>query len=243
MKHVFKIENGKYTKEFTDKFIEKHQLRCFVFREYDNGATRVFLSHGDVQLAVANLKWGVLSRVFPGKSAEGLVLVLNDKKYILLSKHINHPTNESIKRKNRKILLITNYWYPWNCSGSFRWVHIGEHLEFDVLTCKKPRKGMYDETMPGKNHRVFRHGRNLPALLFGLFITCFVIFIRKNYQKIIFSSPPESLLIPAWICQKLGSDVYIDVRDDIARKNNTNKRTFPVHILLTTRTSFIPINR
>lgn len=122
-----------------------------------------------------------------------------------------------------KILLVTNYFYPWNTSGAFRWVHIGEYLNFDVLTSKKPRGGMYDKTMPGKNHRFYRHGSNLPAVLFGLYITIFVIFIGKRYEKIIFSSPPESLLIPAWICQKLGMNVYVDIRDDIARKHLTNK--------------------
>ena len=123
-------------------------------------------------------------------------------------------------------LLVTNYWYPYNNTGAFRWVHIGQHLYFDVLTCKKPRGGMRDETMPGISHKTYRYFSNLPAVLFGFFIIPFVLYYRSRYNKIIFTSPPESLLIPAWICQKLGSDVYIDMRDEIGRLNNTNSWKF-----------------
>ena len=99
MKHVFKIKNGKYTTKFTDKFIKKHRQRCFCLKEYFNGETRCFIGHGDVDVAVANLKWGVLSRVGRSGLAQGLVLHLKYKKYILLDKFINHPTLKSIKGK------------------------------------------------------------------------------------------------------------------------------------------------
>ena len=122
-----------------------------------------------------------------------------------------------------KILLVTQYWYPWNCSGAFRWVHIGEHLDFDVLTSKKPRGAMYDETMPGWNKRVFRYGSNLPAVLGGLYLSVVALFHRNNYDRIIFTSPPESILIGAWLLQKVHKGVYVDMRDEIGRTTNTNK--------------------
>lgn len=125
-----------------------------------------------------------------------------------------------------KTLLVTNYWYPYNTSGAFRWVLIGEHLDFDVLTSKKPRGGMYDETMPGESHKTYRYFSNFPAILFGIFILPVVLYYSFRYDKIIFTSPPESLLITAWICKLFGIDIYVDMRDEIGRLNDTNKWKF-----------------
>jgi len=115
-------------------------------------------------------------------------------------------------------LLITNYWFPWNTSGTMRWLHIGRYLDFDVLTSWKPRKGFWDLSLPFSLHEVKRFGNRLPAVLWG-FLAIFHIPIRK-YDTYVFTSPPESLIISAWILEKIfRKKVLVDMRDSIDRKN------------------------
>ena len=126
------------------------------------------------------------------------------------------------------MILICNYWHPWNTSGSFRWLHLSQHLDFDVLTSKKPNKGYNDETMPqGRVGKLYRHGYNLPAILGGLYLSLVSVFIRAD--KYIYTSPPESLLLGAWINQLLGRKVYVDMRDKIDRATQPNKWLVPIY--------------
>ena len=119
-----------------------------------------------------------------------------------------------------KVLLITNYWYPWNTSGTMRWLQMGRYLDFDVLTSRKPRKGFYDETLPfGHFRRVYRHGSGLPAVLSGLYLALRAIFFR-SYDVYIFTVPPFTLAFGAYILQLLGRRVVIDIRDNGDNKNN-----------------------
>ena len=123
-----------------------------------------------------------------------------------------------------RTLLITNYWYPWNTSGTFRWLQMGRYIDFDVLTSKKPREGFRDETLPykirqGHIRRVFRSGYMLPAVLSGLYLTLRAIFLR-NYEVYIFTVPPFTLAFGAYILQLLGRRVVIDSRDNLECKGN-----------------------
>jgi len=119
-----------------------------------------------------------------------------------------------------KVLLITNYFYPWNTSGSLRWVQFGRYMDFDVLTSKKPRGGFHDTTLPqGKDRRIYRHGSGLPAVVSGLYLAIRAIFIR-GYGVYIFTVPPFTMAIGAYILQLLGRRVVIDIRDNGDNKNN-----------------------
>jgi len=114
-----------------------------------------------------------------------------------------------------KVLLVINNWWPWNNSGAFRWAHIGEYMDFDVLTSNKPMGSIYDETMPGKEKRIFYRGfYNVPAVLGGVCLAFFSLFNRKGYDYIIFTSPPDPLIIGAWMMQLFTKNVVLDVRDD-----------------------------
>ena len=127
-----------------------------------------------------------------------------------------------------KILLITNYWYPWNTSGTFRWLHLSKYIDFDVLTSKKPNKGFYDETLPsGKYNRLYHYGHNIPAFLSGIYLSIIAVFIRAD--KYIYTCPPETLLFGAWINQKLGRKVYVDMRDKIDRDTQPHRWSIPIY--------------
>ena len=88
MDHVFKIKNGKYTDKFTDKYVRKHKDKCWEMREFKGTPTNVFIGHGNVRIAIVNLKYGVISKLDFGKAAEGLVLIRKKRKYILLSEFV-----------------------------------------------------------------------------------------------------------------------------------------------------------
>ena len=127
-----------------------------------------------------------------------------------------------------RILLITNYWHPWNTSGTFRWLHLSKYIDFDVLTSKKPCIGFCDETLPNaKYNRLFRFGSNLPAVLSGIYLAFISVFIRAD--KYVYTCPPETLLIGAWINQKLGRKVYVDMRDKIDRHTQVHKWLIPIY--------------
>ena len=115
-----------------------------------------------------------------------------------------------------KILLITNYFYPWNSSGTFRWLSFAEHIPMDVLTSKKPKRGFYDETVFKSGEKIMRIGSNYPAVISGCVLSIVSIFLK--YDCYIYTSPPESLMIGAWINQLLGRKVVVDMRDSIDRE-------------------------
>ena len=126
-----------------------------------------------------------------------------------------------------KILIITNYWKPWNTPGTMRWLQLSKYIDFDVLTSRKPRKGFYDETLPASDTVVFRYGWNLYAVLSGLWLTFRALF--RKYDLYIFTSPPESFIVGAWILQRLGRRVILDIRDTIDRPFQKLKIMIPVY--------------
>jgi hypothetical protein len=113
-----------------------------------------------------------------------------------------------------KILVITNYFYPFNHSGSIRWTWLGRFIPFDVLTQIFPRKSFIDETLPYpfKTKNVYKLGFMFPAVIWGLVASFAVLFFRK-YDIYIFTSPPQSLLLGAYFLQKSGKRVVVDMRD------------------------------
>ena len=126
-----------------------------------------------------------------------------------------------------KILLITNYWKPWNTSGTMRWLQMSRYIDFDVLTSRIPRGGMYDETLPQSRARVFRFGSGLYAFLSGLCLS-FLSWFRK-YDLYVFTAPPEILIIGAYILQKMGRKVILDMRDIIDRPFQKLRIMIPVY--------------
>ena len=112
-----------------------------------------------------------------------------------------------------KILLITYYWEPFNHSGTFRWYHFGQHIDFDVLTSTKPRRAMYDTTIPKLDKRVYRYGLNLRPLLWGLRTNNYLRDFQ--YDLYVFTAPPYSLVWVAYRLQRRGKKVLVDLRDSI----------------------------
>jgi len=130
----------------------------------------------------------------------------------------------------KKVLLISYYWYPWNTSGSFRWLHISEYLNIHtVLTAKPSSKAFLDETMPRGKAKIILKLFKIPAALWGVIITPIVLAMSLFYDKVIFTIPPEMLLLPAWLCELLGKDVYVDVRDKIDRPTQPLKKVVPFY--------------
>lgn len=131
------------------------------------------------------------------------------------------------------MILITYYWYPWNNPGAFRWLFLSEYLDIDmVITSRKLWKNLfYDETMPLGKAKIIWRLFHLPAVLWGIIITpvLIILSIFKRIDRIIFTCPPESLFIPAWILQTLGKKVYVDVRDKIDRPSQPHKWLIPVY--------------
>lgn len=121
-----------------------------------------------------------------------------------------------------KIILITNYWRPWNTAGTFRWLHLSKYIEFDVLTSKRPLKGICDETIPNfrEGQRIIHIGRCFPAFLSGLFLSVVSWFVRSDIY--VYSSPPETLIIGAWISQMMGRKTILDLRDKINRPDKNS---------------------
>ena len=126
-----------------------------------------------------------------------------------------------------RILLVTNYWKPWNSPGTFRWLQLSKYIDFDVLTSRKPRGGMYDETLPASNAMVFRYGYNLYTVLSGLWLSFRALF--RKYDLYIFTAPPEVFIIGAYILQRLGRRVILDMRDTIDRPFQKLKILIPIY--------------
>ena len=127
------------------------------------------------------------------------------------------------------MLLITNYWSPWNTSGTFRWLHLSRYIDFDVLTSKKPNTGFKDETLPPDNcKRCIRVGSNLPAMVSGIVLSVVSWFMRAD--RYVYTSPPETLLVGAWFSQKvLRREVYVDMRDALDRDMQPHKWLLPLY--------------
>lgn len=64
-------------------------------------------------------------------------------------------------------------------------------------------------------------------MLWG-FIAPFIAIFRR-YDRYIFTSPPESMLIGAYVMQCLGKTVIIDMRDSIERERQTVKILVPLY--------------
>lgn len=143
---------------------------------------------------------------------------------VCIGMNLINPNPESMKT-----LLIAYYWYPWNNSGTFRWTGFGRHIDFDVLTCKKPLRSKKDFGIKTRNYydRVYKFGMYLPAIVWG-FIAPFIALF-KRYDVYVITAPPESLLIGAWILQKFGKTVIVDLRDSIDREKQYFKRLIPVY--------------
>jgi len=126
-------------------------------------------------------------------------------------------------------LLITNYWYPYNNSGTFRWLHFGEQMDFDVLTSRKPKGSFKDITIPNPEKKVIRFGKDYPAALWGLIAPFKALFRNNGYKWYIVTSPPESLLIGAYLMQLAGKKVLVDMRDAINRDRQPLKFMIPIY--------------
>lgn len=126
-----------------------------------------------------------------------------------------------------KILLITNYWHPYNNPGAIRWINFRKFIDFDILTCKIPLKGFKDNTMPFVKSKVFRFGIKLPAIIWGIFSLIPALFLK--YDVYIITCPPESLLFTGYILQFLGKKVIIDMRDAIERDEQPYKFLVPFY--------------
>ena len=126
-------------------------------------------------------------------------------------------------------LLITPYWFPYNNPGAIRWLKFGEYMDFNVLTSKVPGRGFYDSTIPHTDKYTIRFGRRLPAFVWGIMA---IFRTPLNYKTYIISSPPESLLLLAFLLQLIGKNVVVDVRDSIGRKKQSLKIFTPIYRML-----------
>lgn len=129
-----------------------------------------------------------------------------------------------------KILLVSYYWYPFNNSGSFRWLHFSKYIKIDTLiTSKYPYNSFIDNTIPKGRVKIISKFFKLPAVLWGIFIAPIVLVYSMFFDKIIFTSPPESLIFVSWLCQLFGKKVYLDLRDQIDRESQRNKWLVPIY--------------
>jgi hypothetical protein len=132
-----------------------------------------------------------------------------------------------------KTLLIAHYWYPFNNAGTFRWLYFSKDIDCDVLTTSIPINSTVDTTIPNPNKKTIRFGNRLPAIVWGL-IASFVILFKK-YDRYIITSPPESLLLGAWLLQLLDRNVIVDMRDSVDRDTQKIKMFIPFYKFLYNR--------
>lgn len=124
-------------------------------------------------------------------------------------------------------LIVTNYWQPFNNPGTFRWWQFARYIDLDVLTVKKP-KGVYDETLQERGHSVRRiRTFSRIACVNGVFLSFRALFIKADIY--VFTIPSETLLIGAYILQRLGKKVIVDVRDKIDRNHQPVKLFIPLY--------------
>ena len=123
-----------------------------------------------------------------------------------------------------KTLLITYSWRPWNSPGTFRWLQLGQYMNFDVFTTKEPSKGFYDSTLPKDvfERKVYRYGGyKLRRTLWSFLILRHLL--KKRYDLYIFAVSPYGLYVTAFIMEKIFKRrVVVDIRDDF-RKNARHK--------------------
>lgn len=129
-----------------------------------------------------------------------------------------------------KTLLVTHYWYPFNNAGAFRWLNFSKEFDCDVLTTTTPVNSTVDATMPNPNKRTIRFGVKLPAIVWGVIASLVMVF--RKYDRYIITSPPESLLLGAWLLQLLGKNVVVDMRDSVDRENQKVKSLIPIYKFL-----------
>lgn len=129
-----------------------------------------------------------------------------------------------------KTILIAYYWYPWNNSGTLRWLRLIQYLNMniDVMTSSYPVKSFIDQSLPKIECKVMRYGKKkMPAVLWGLIYPFRILF--SKYNNIIITAPPESLIIWAYIFQLFGKNVVLDLRDSIDRKHMHLKILKPLY--------------
>jgi len=129
-----------------------------------------------------------------------------------------------------RTLLIANYWTPYNNAGTLRWWNFAKFVDFDVLTVKNT-KGIIDESLEERGNNIERI-RNVGriASLNGLLLSIVACF--KKADLYIFTSPPETLLVGAYILQKMGKKVVIDLRDQMDREHQQVKILLPLYKFL-----------
>lgn len=126
-----------------------------------------------------------------------------------------------------KALLVTNYWLPYNNAQTIRWYQYAKYMEFDVLTVKKT-KGIEDETLEKRNNSVkYINSHTTVAVFNGVILSVSALFHKADLY--IFTIPTETLLIGAYILQKMGKNVIIDTQDSIDRKHIGFKLFVPLY--------------
>ena len=126
------------------------------------------------------------------------------------------------------MLLVAHYWYPYNNAGAIRWLHFSQEFsDMDVMTTSVPINSTVDHTLPNPNKKTIRFGTKLPAALWGIIASIRLIF--TDYTRYIITSPPETLLIGAYVLQLLGRNVFVDMRDPIDRDRQQLKIMVPIY--------------
>lgn len=128
------------------------------------------------------------------------------------------------------ILLISYYWQPWNNPGVFRWLWFSHYIHISsVLTCGKPKNSFYDDSLPMGYADQIKYFWGMRGLFWGILIIPKTLWLSRYSEKIVITSPPESLIITAWVLQLFGKDIYLDMRDAIDRKRQKCRIMIPVY--------------
>lgn len=135
------------------------------------------------------------------------------------------------------MLLVTAYWTPWNNAQTIRWWQYSFYFNFAILTVKYPL-GFYDESLvESKNYHPTKRVRGwVPvAIVHGLILSLYSILYAKRFRVIVYTTPPETLLIGAWINQLRGYKVIVDLQDQVDRKLQRWKIFNPIYRFLISR--------
>lgn len=129
-----------------------------------------------------------------------------------------------------RTLLVANYWTPYNNAGTLRWWNFAKHIDFDVLTVKKT-SGIIDPTLEERGNKIKRiKNFSRVASLNGLLLSFMAFFTKADLY--IFTTPPETLLIGAYLLQLRGKKVIVDLRDQIDREHQPVGFLVPVYRFL-----------
>jgi hypothetical protein len=109
---------------------------------------------------------------------------------------------------------------------------MNKYLKADVLTSRQPVKSFKDYTIPDHSYCVKRIGKNWIAKLWGLLAPLLALRFIMRYKQIIITSPPETLILWAYLLQLAGKDVILDMRDSYYRKEMKLKFLIPVYACL-----------